>query len=497
MKKHLTELLETLENYEVFGRKDILISKISDDSRKVEENNLFVAISGATIDAHKYIPDVISSGAIAIVGKKNPHKSWIDKTTYIKVSDSRRALGLLASAWYNFPSKKLKAIGVTGTDGKTTTTNIIYWILNKSKRKTGLVSTVSAKIGRVECVTGLHVTNPEPIQLQKFLSEMVKENCEYAVLEVTSHGLDQERVAGIDFDIAVLTNITHEHIDYHKTYERYLRSKSKLFKKAKVAVLNKDDSSYKKIKKGLSPKTKQLPYDSKTLKGDIKRVVDERFAEPYNRLNATAAVVVARELGIKDKNIIEAIKTFPGVPGRMDRIKNNRGINIFVDFAHTPNALKNVLQTLKNSKKKENKLIVVFGCAGERDVGKRVMMGNVSTKIVDISIFTAEDPRYENVNNIIQQMVKGAKKSGAKEFLQEKYKIHRFEKGHYFVRIPERGEGISFAIQKLAKKGDVVVVCGKGHEKSLAYNGIEHPWSDHEAVRMALMGRVKNIKRKK
>ena len=495
--KKLSTLLSVLNNFRIYGPKDVEISKIADDSRRAKKKSLFVAISGMTVDAHKFIPNAISSGAIVIVGEKKPHKSWIDKTTYIKVPNSRRALGLLASAWNDFPSKNLKVVGVTGTDGKTTTVNIIYWILNKSKKKAGLVSTVSAKIGKVEKDTGLHITNPESIQLQKFLSEMVKENCEYAVLEVTSHGLDQERIAGIDFDIAVLTNITHEHIDYHKTYERYLRSKSKLFKKAKVAVLNKDDSSYKKIKKRLSSKTKQLSYGSKTLKGDIKKAVDERFTEPYNKLNATAAVVVARELGIKDTNIVEAIKTFPGVPGRMDRIKNNRGINIFVDFAHTPNALKNVLQTLINSKKKENKLIVVFGCTGERDVGKRAMMGNISTKIADISIFTAEDPRDENVNNIIQEMVKGAKKNGAKEFLQEKYKIQKFEKDHYFVRIPERGEGISFAIQKLAKKGDVVVICGKGHEKSMAYNGIEHPWSDHAAVKMALMGRVKIIKRKK
>jgi UDP-N-acetylmuramoyl-L-alanyl-D-glutamate--2,6-diaminopimelate ligase len=494
--KKLSTLLSVLNNYQTYGLKDVEISKITDDSRKVKKKSLFVAISGIKIDAHKFIPNVISSGAIAIVGEKDPHKSWIDKTTYIKVLNSRRALGLLASAWHNFPSEKLKVIGVTGTDGKTTTTNIIYWILNKSKKKSGLVSTVSAKIGGVERDTGLHVTNPEPIQLQKFLSEMVKEDCEYAVLEVTSHGLDQERIAGIDFDIAVLTNITHEHIDYHKTYGKYLRSKSKLFKKAKVVVLNKDDSSYEKIKRGLSSKTKQLSYESKTLKGAIKKVIDKRFAEPYNRLNATAAVVVARELGIKDANITKAIKTFPGIPGRMDRI-NDKGIDIFVDFAHTPNALKNVLQTLKNSKKKENKLIVVFGCAGERDIEKRIKMGNISTKIANISIFTAEDPRYENVDNIIQQMAKGAKKGGAKEFLQEKHKIQKFEKGHYFVRIPERGEGISFAIQKLAEKGDVVVICGKGHEKSMAYNDIEHPWSDHEAVKMALVGKVKKIKRKK
>ncbi len=495
--KKLSTLLSIFDNFQVYGPKNVEISRIADDSRKVKKGSLFIAIGGATFDAYKFIPNAISSGATVIVGEKSPHKSWVNEVTYIKVPNSRRALSLIASVWHNFPSKKLKVIGITGTDGKTTTTNILYWILNKSKKKVGLVSTVSAKIGKVEHDTGLHVTNPEPIQLQKFLSEMVEKNCEYAVLEVTSHGLDQERVAGIDFDIAVLTNITHEHIDYHKTYEKYLGSKLKLFKKAKMVVLNKDDDSYKRIKKVLSPKTRQLTYNSKALKGDIKRAVDERFAEPYNRLNAAAAITVARELSIKDANIIEAIKTFPGVLGRMDKISNNRGINIFVDFAHTPNALKNVLQALKNFKKKENKLIVVFGCAGERDIEKRIMMGKVSTKIADISVFTAEDPRHEDVNDIIQQMAKGAKESGAEEFSREEYKIQEFEKDHYFIRIPERGEGISFAIQKLAKKGDVVVVCGKGHEKSLAYGDIEYSWSDHEAVRTALVGKVKKIRNKK
>ncbi|MGB6882342.1 MAG: UDP-N-acetylmuramoyl-L-alanyl-D-glutamate--2,6-diaminopimelate ligase [Microgenomates group bacterium] len=496
MKKYLVKLLDGLKDYELFGRKGLLITGISDDSRKVKKGSLFIAIKGLNVDAHKYIPEAISSGAVVVVGEKKPFKSWLDKITYVKVPGSRQALGLLASAWHNYPSKKLKIIGVTGTDGKTTTANIIYWVLNKSGKKTGLVSTVSAKVGRLEYDTGLHVTNPEPIQLQKFLSEMVKKNCEYAVLEVTSHGLDQERVAGIDFAIAVLTNITHEHIDYHKTYARYLKTKAILFKKSKTAILNKEDLSYKRIKKLLDPKTKLLSYSSKTLKGNIKKAVDKRFPEPYNKFNAAASVAVAQELGIKDLKIIKAIRTFPKIPGRMEEIKNNKGVKIFVDFAHTPNALKNALQALKDSKKKGTRLIAVFGCAGERDIEKRSIMPRISSRLADISVFTAEDPRSEKINHILDEMAKTAIAERAIEFSSKDPSNIQNRNKNFFVRVPERGEAIAFAIQKLAKKEDIVVIYGKGHEKSMAYNGIEYPWSDHKAVKIALRGGVKKIERK-
>lgn len=474
--KKLSYLLGSFRNYKLFGSYGLSIKDITDDSRKVEECSLFVAIKGFHIDAHDFIPQAISSGAAAIIGERPPQRSWLRKITYIKTPSSREALSLIASAWYSHPAKKLKMIGVTGTDGKTTTANLIYWILHKSGKKAGLVSTLGAKIVRKQYDTGFHVTSPEPLALQKFLALMVKKGCEYAVLEVTSHGLDQKRFAEIDFDIGVLTNITHEHLDYHKTYTNYVMAKARLFKKAKTAILNEQDKSFSLIKKHLPKDRKVIGYSPKNLRGQFLAAIKTRFSnQNYNFSNACAALAVCRLLGLKEKLIVEAAKSFPKLPGRMEEIKNKKGIRIIVDFAHTPSALENVLKVLKE--KTDGRLIAVFGCAGERDVAKRPMMGKISAKLANISIFTAEDPRGEDVNKIIDQIVEGAKKV----------------RGARFYKTPERGEAIYFAIRKLARKGDTVVVCGKGHEESMAYGDKEYPWSDKEAARMVLKGRLAKI----
>lgn len=374
--------------------------------------------------------------------------------------------GVSANFLFGYPSKKIEIIGVTGTDGKTTTSNIIYHILQTSGFKTGLVSTVNAKIGKNEYDTGFHVTNPGPFQLQKLLSLMVKNKLEYAVLEVTSHGLDQNRNFGIDFEIGVLTNITHEHLDYHKTFDNYVSAKAKLFQKSKVCIIN--EKYYKYFKKYINDGQKVILYNSKTLKQNILKTIKNKFKEEYNLQNATAAVLTAKELGVSEKNIIKAIKSFSGVEGRMQEIKNKLGIKIIVDFAHTPNALENVLLTLKKQKGTKNKLISVFGCAGERDIQKRPMMADISTKLADISIFTAEDPRHEDVNEIIKQMEAGIK-----------------NKKSLIYKIPDRFQAIKKAIS-ISKKGDIVVVCGKGHEKSMAYGNVEKPWSDVKAINKIL-----------
>lgn len=374
--------------------------------------------------------------------------------------------GVSASLLYRKPSKKIKTIGVTGTDGKTTTSNIIYHILQTSGIKSGLVSTVNAKIGNKEYDTGFHVTNPGPFLLQKLLSIMVKNKLEYAVLEVTSHGLDQNRNFGVNFKIGVLTNITHEHLDYHKTFENYVKAKAKLFQKSKICIINKN--YYKYFKKYIQKNQKVILYNSKTLSKDILNAIKSRFKEEYNVQNATAAILVAKELGVEDKKIIKAIKSFPGVEGRMQEIKNKKGIKIIVDFAHTPNALENVLSALKKEKSNKNKLISVFGCAGERDIQKRPMMGEISARLADISIFTAEDPRHEDVNEIIKQMEMGV-----------------ISTKNIIYKITDRYKAIRKAID-LANEGDIVVVCGKGHEKSMAYGNIEKPWSDINVVKKIL-----------
>lgn len=441
------------------------VEGITDDSRKVKKEYAFVAIKGLTSDGHKYISQARKNGAKIVIGEKGD----VD----IKVSDSRKALSLLASAFYDNPSQKLKIIGVTGTDGKTTTSNIIYHILQSSGIKTGLVSTVSAKIGKKEYDTGFHTTNPEPLVLQMFIADMVKAKSKYAVLEVTSHGLDQKRVYGIKFDISVLTNITHEHLDYHKIFEKYVKAKAKLFENSKINIINSD--YFKFFKKYINKNKKVILYNHNSLNSNLLKAINARFKENYNVLNATAAVFVAKEVGLSDSKIIKAIKTFKGVEGRMQEIKNKLGIKIIVDFAHTPNALENLLTHLKKQKTNNQKLITVFGCAGERDIRKRPMMGEISTRLSDISVFTAEDPRHEDINEIIKQM-----KSGIRNLAN---KVGKKEK---IFEIPDRFKAIKHAI-KIAKKGDIIAICGKGHEKSMNFNGKELPWSDEKAIKSILV----------
>lgn len=521
----LSKLLEALTHYKLYGTARISIKRISDDSRKVRRGDLFVAIKGMKVDAHRFIPEAIEKGASVVVGERNPELKWLEKITYVKVKNTRKSLALLALAFYGNPSKKLKVIGVTGTDGKTTTASLIYWLLRSAGKKVGLISTVGAKIGSKKYDTGLHVTNPEPILLHKLLKKMTKAKCEYAVIEVTSHGLDQDRVAGIEFEVGVLTNITHEHLDYHRNFSEYKKAKAKLFSNLKLAaVLNRDDDSFdylnSLIKTKKNGKVKIISYGVKNKKSDVLGVnprskhnleffdvrvgdlefgVKTRLLGTYNVMNILASIAVGLFFKLTPEQIQKALLTFRPPPGRLEKVSNKKGVDIFIDFAHTPNALSSVLSLFA---KRSGRLICVFGCAGERDVGKRPIMGSISVKLADFSIFTAEDPRGERVEDIIGQMKKGALEAGGKNLDPDKYRksiYDSYKKGKkepgYFLAIPERGEAISFAIQKLAKSGDVVLICGKGHERSMAYEKVEFPWSDHQAVSLALRGGIKRIKR--
>ena len=480
--KNLKKLLTDI-NFESFGKLDLEINKISDNSKKVTKNDLFVAIKGQNIDSHKFIGDAIKKGAIAVMGTQEPNKEWLE-TTYIKVKDSREALAILASNYYKNPSKNMTIVGVTGSDGKTTTTHMIYEILKKAGKKVGLISSIEAKIGNKDLDTGFHVTNPEPLELHKFMAQMQDKGIDTLVLEVTSHGIDQKRVHAINFDYAVITNITHEHIDYHKSFENYRDTKLQLFLKAKTSILNKDDESYKymfskiknkKISYSISNKT---DLNSKMLELDKLMQLDLKHIGEYNISNALSAASVAKDMGINLETIRSALAKMSLPKGRLEKVKNNKGLNIYIDFAHTPNSLEKVLTLLNKTTK--GKLITVFGCASERDEQKRPMMAEISTKLADISIFTAEDPRSEDINKILSDMEKGVQSKNAE-----------------YYKIPERGEAITFAINKLANKGDTVGIFGKAHETSMAYFGVEYPWSDFEAVEMALKGKTKKIIRKK
>jgi len=398
------------------------------------------------------------------------------------------SLAILATIFYGYPARKLTVIGVTGTDGKTTTAELIYEILTKAGKKAALISTVSAKIGQEEIETGFHVTSPHPWKLQKLLREIVNRKINYVVIESTSHGLAQNRLFGCNFKIGIVTNITHDHLDYHKTYENYLKAKAKLFKGVEVAVLNNDDESYKLLSNRLSNYSinKFVTYGIKS-KADF---IPENFKfktqllGDFNQYNCLAAIAATSSLGIPKEEIREAIALFSGVKGRMEEVKKGQDFKVVIDFAHAPNSLKNALEALNKEKNKDNKLIAVFGAAGLRDKKKRPLMGEISGKYADMTVITAEDPRTEDLNEIIEKIAQGCLKSGAVEQDKDKFKID--DKKNCFFIIPDRKEAIEFAIRKLAKKDDIVVVCGKGHEKTMCFGKKEYPWSDFRAVEESL-----------
>ena len=391
----------------------------------------------------------------------------------------------LANIYWRFPSKKLTVIGVTGTDGKTTTVHLTHHILKTAGKKADLISTVSAP--------GLHTTTPNPWILQKLLHQMVEKGVKYVVLEATSHGLDQHRLWGVKFDIGVVTNITHEHLDYHKTYENYLAAKAKLFRGVKFAILNRDDKSFRYL--NVKCQMSNSPAGGTGVKCFTYGIKNEADFTPqnfpfktllpgeYNRYNCLAAIAVTSVLGIAPEKIRKAVASFKGVIGRMEEINEGQNFRVIVDFAHTPNGLENALRTISKLKSQNSKLIVVFGCAGLRDIAKRSMMGEIAARLADVSVLTAEDPRTEDVNEIIQQIAQGCLRGEAKE---KDWSNWSNLKGKFFVRISDRREAIRFAIQKLAKRGDVVIICGKGHERSMCYGKTEYPWSDQEEARKAL-----------
>lgn len=381
--------------------------------------------------------------------------------------------GLPASLRYGLPARKLKIIAITGTDGKTTSSTLLYHVLKAAGKKVALLSTVAAYIGDEKIDTGFHVTSPDAHDLQKFLHKMVQADMEYLVLEFTSHGAYQNRLWGIRPLIAGVTNITHEHLDYHLDYERYVQAKSLLLQKAKTVILNQNDQSFHKLKKYILPKTTIETYSLETpLPKKIRDAVAEKLPEMYNQMNARLITTIATRLGLTHQEIADGIREFPGVEGRMNFIPPSRGLQVVIDFAHTPNALLQALEALKKHMKVKGmtgRLIAVYGCAGLRDYAKRPLMGKIGVDHADLVVFTAEDPRTEDVWSIIRQM---------KE---------RLEHGHsQIVSIADRKQAIDFAINKLAKRGDLVALLGKGPEKSMCYGKTEYPWNEQAVAEQAL-----------
>lgn len=373
---------------------------------------------------------------------------------------------ILANLYYLFPSRKIKVIGITGTDGKTTTTHLIAHILKTSGKKVSFISSVYASIGGKEYDIGFHVTTPSSFMVQKFIRQSVKNNDEYFILETTSHALDQNRVWGIRYEIGVITNITHEHLDYHKSYEDYLKTKVKLLKMAKQAVVNKDDKSYQYIK--------NLSADRHGQKLNIKKTYQKlKILEKipnltlFNQYNYSAAYTVCKILGLNDNEILKAMKSFKLPKGRLE-VVYDKEFKVIIDFAHTPNAFQQLLPEVRKKYLKNNgRLIHIFGSAGLRDKTKRPLMGKVSSQFSDYIILTEEDYRTEKPEDICYQIALGIKKD------------------KLFEIIISREEAINKGI-KMARKGDVVLLTGKSHEKSLCRGKVEYPWSEHEFIDKAI-----------
>ena len=374
--------------------------------------------------------------------------------------------GLPAAYRYGHPADQLHIYGITGTDGKTTSSTLLYHVLKTAGRKVALISTVAAFIGDEEIDTGFHVTSPNPAALQRLLRRCVDAGVEDVVLEVTSHGLYQYRVAGVKFDLAGITNVTREHLDYFETWEKLVKVKGTLLAQAKQAMLNQDDESFALLRRQLrAVQTPYKTYSQRLLPGSVGKAIGKRFSEAYNQWNANLVWSMAQELGVDKKTFVQAIESFPGVKGRMESIPNKRGLNIIVDFAHTPNGLEQVLSALREETGSKQQLIAVYGTAGLRDRSKRPQMGEIGSRIADLAIFTAEDPRTEDLQVILRQMKEGVKSPNHRKV----------------VTIADRKEAIAFAL-KHAKKGDTIGVFGKGHEKSMCFGTVEQPWSDQEAV---------------
>jgi len=501
---------------------DIPIAGISIDSRAVKPGHLFVALQGGTVDGHEYIKNALDNGAVAVVGERDVSGLSVP---YIRLTDTRQALTWIAGSFYNWPARHLTVIGVTGTDGKTTTTNLIYNILRAAGLKAGMISTVNAVIGNEVLDTGFHVTTPDAHDVQFYLAKMVEAGLTHVVLETTSHGWAQHRVDACEFDIGVVTNITHEHLDQHGSYENYRAAKARLFASLDVtrdkpqgtprlAVLNRDDDSFdflnwsftgNKKTYGLDPNSTIRAVDVSINLSGIRFTAQSRdftvpivckLAGAYNVSNCLAALTATVcGLGIKPAVAAQGIAALEGIPGRMERIDLGQNFTAIVDFAHTPNALKVALEAARKMLTTENmdrtekmndkdsvdsvrsvvkdpRVIAVFGSAGLRDKAKRRMMAEIGAGLAELCILTAEDPRTESLEGILEEMAAGATSVGGREM-------------ESFWRIPDRGRAIRFALSQ-AREGELVIVCGKGHEQSLCFGAREFLWDDRTAIRAAL-----------
>ncbi|WP_058485629.1 UDP-N-acetylmuramoyl-L-alanyl-D-glutamate--2,6-diaminopimelate ligase [Defluviitalea phaphyphila] len=479
----LKNLLNSIEYKILQGDDNIYINHISYDSRKVKENTLFICIKGFNVDGHKFALDAIKKGAVAIVVEEEI-KDIPKNITVICTNNTRKAMAYIAAKFYNEPLKNMKLIGVTGTNGKTTTTFLIGKMLEEYNKKIGLIGTIENRIGKIKIEAKR--TTPESLDLQALFSQMLKEEVSHVVMEVSSHALELHRVDACDFEIGIFTNLTLDHLDFHKTMENYRNAKAKLFKKCKYGIINIDDPHAEEIikqatckiitfgiEKEADFKAYNISMSSKGIKFSIileGKEIDFQLKTigRFNIYNALGAIAAGYYLNIPIEVIKKALEDMEGVPGRVQSIRSNKGFDVIVDYAHAPDGLENVLKTIKEFAK--GNIITVFGCGGDRDRSKRPIMGEIAGNYSDYCIITSDNPRSEDPEFIIKEVEVGMKKTNCP-----------------YKKIVDRREGIKEAINK-AQKDDIILIAGKGHENYQILKDKVIHFDDVEEVKTILQG---------
>jgi len=481
--KILSDILYKCRIKEVLGSTSIAIDDLELDSRKVRPMTLFIALRGHTADGHLYIDQAIQSGANSIVCEFLP-ENLNENITYIVVQDSAESLGTIAANFFDNPSEELKVVAITGTNGKTTTATLLFDLFKSLGHKSGLLSTVVNLIGNQK-IEATHTT-PDAISINRLLRQMIKEGCKYCFMEASSHAIHQRRVAGIQFTGALFTNITHDHLDYHQTFNEYIKAKKQLFDELPTnafALINEDDRHGEIMIQNTNAKVKS--YAMKTMADYKAKVLENQFSglqinidgkDLYSRLiggfnayNLLSVYCIAVELGIDHMEVLTHLSSLTSVEGRFQYIKTDKDVTAVIDYAHTPDALKNVLSTIADIRTGNEKVITVVGCGGDRDADKRPVMAKIAAELSDQAILTSDNPRSENPQTILDDMNKGLDPILMKRSLS----------------VLDRKEAIKLACT-LAEDGDIILIAGKGHEKYQEVMGEKLPFDDLQIVNETL-----------
>ena len=477
--KKLKDILYKVSVEAVYGDTNLEVSQVNFDSRKVSKGDLFVAQKGVTVDGHKFISKAIELGAISIICEDIPEKKT-DGVTYVQVKDANETLAIVASNFYDNPSSKLNLVGVTGTNGKTTIASLLYQLFFKAGYKTGLLSTVKILVDRKE-YDATHTT-PDSVTINKYLNEMVEAGVDYCFMEVSSHGIHQKRTEGLDFSGGIFTNLSHDHLDYHKTFAEYRDVKKSFFdslSKTAFVLTNIDDKNGNVMVQ--NTRAKKRTYALKTLADYKAKIIEKRFSGTllsmdgtevwtkligtFNAYNLLAIVGTANELGLDKFEVLTILSELESVSGRFQYIVSDNGVTAIVDYAHTPDALKNVLETINDIRTDNEKLITVVGCGGDRDKTKRPKMAHIASHLSNQAIFTSDNPRSENPETILEEMEAGVSPENYKKTLT----------------ILDRRQAIKTAC-KFSESGDILLIAGKGHETYQEINGERFHFDDLEEV---------------